>query len=157
MLRGRRGSAVRFVQRLPGCHGIAAHRPSQRHRLPERSLANLGAQPFLRDHVNAASQQGPQVHQQPTKVEQAPPRLEIDEKVDIAFSVGLAARNSPENADVARTVSLRELQDFASVSGCQLGVIHGDYICTSFPATRVTDYTTPRGRALSRVQLGMPV
>jgi hypothetical protein len=58
-----------------------------------------------------------QVHEQRSQVEQAPPRLEVDQEVDVAGGVRLPARHRPEHADVAGAVAGGEGQNLTAHAG----------------------------------------
>jgi hypothetical protein len=58
-----------------------------------------------------------QVHEQRSQVEQAPPRLEVDQEVDVAGGIRLPARHRPEHADVAGAVAGGEGQKLTAHAG----------------------------------------
>lgn len=88
--------------------------PSQVDGIGKDAVGNPGPQSTLGDHVDIALQQLLQVHEEAAEVEQAPPRLEIDEEVDVARVGCFTAGDRADDAHVRGPPSARDLDDLVA-------------------------------------------
>ena len=79
--------------------------PSQGHGVAQHPLAQRRSQPRLGDHVDPRAQLALEIRQQRPQVDQAAAGLQIDQEVEVAGGVGLAARDRAEHAQIARAVA----------------------------------------------------
>ena len=77
----------------------------------ENAPAQEPVQATLRHHVHLASEKLLEVGDQRRMIEQCPPRLELDQKIDVAPFPRIPARRGPEHANVARAVFGGDAQD----------------------------------------------
>ena len=95
----------------PGRPEGARRRASKGHGLPEDAIAQPGPQPLLDRNVDLAAEKLLELDHQGRVVQQAATFFEVDEQVQVALRPRLAARDRPDDADVASTEPPRHLKD----------------------------------------------
>ena len=73
---------------------------SEGYSLADRAVILSAAQPFCGDHVNRSSDQFGHFVKETTKGEDRPPRLDLDEEVNVAVGPGVAPGDGAEHADM---------------------------------------------------------
>src|SRR5208337_3055203 len=81
----------RSAQWPPGYPRTAPDRLSQRHCLSQDPLPNPRTQASLGDDIHLGLQHGLKVDQQPAEIKQATVGLQVNQKIDVAMGVALAA------------------------------------------------------------------
>ena len=75
-------------------------------------MANPRAEPWLRDEIDPAAQELPELRQKSSQVEETATGLEVDQEIDVAFRSGVAPGDGTEDAHVARSMPRRRGEDF---------------------------------------------
>jgi hypothetical protein len=76
---------------------------SRGHRLAEYPVPDAGLEPPLGHHVHRTAEQPFQLVLEAAELEEASPRLHVDQEIEVALLVGLPARGGAEDPRVART------------------------------------------------------
>jgi hypothetical protein len=74
-------------------------------------LADPRLQAWFGDHIDWMTKEVLEIHEQRGQVEQASPRLEVDQEVDVTGGVGLPACNGPEDTDIAGAMASSGSED----------------------------------------------
>src|ERR1017187_5246229 len=104
---GHRSHTSRCVRSPPGCLRGVAGPASKRNGFFQNPIPDSGTKPTSNGDVDFATEEGFQLDNQRSVIEEAPPELEIDEQIYVAIRRSLPPRHRSENAHVARPVSLR--------------------------------------------------
>jgi hypothetical protein len=80
-------------------------------------LADPRLQAWFGDHIDWMTEEVLEVHKQRGQVEQASPRLEVNQEVDVTGGVGLPTRNGPEDADISGAMASSDGEDLLAYAG----------------------------------------
>jgi hypothetical protein len=93
------------------------------------SGADAGAQAFLSDNIDRAAQKFLEVHEEPSKVQEAAAGFQVNQNIDIAQSIGIAPGSRAEEADVKGTVPGREAEYVGAFLANKIRCVHENIVC----------------------------
>jgi hypothetical protein len=81
----------------------------------KHSVSDARSQPVLGDNVNATAEQRLQVFQKSSEVKETAAGLQVNQHIDVAIAGGIASRNGTKNANVRRSMTRCQKQDFLAI------------------------------------------
>jgi len=103
----------------------ARRRLSQRRRLSEDTVTDTVPESCTGDHVHVAAEGLSEVHEQTTEIEKASPGFEVDQDVDVAALVGIAAGHGSEHGNVGCAALRCDREQFVAAAAqlCEVGAV----------------------------------
>src|ERR1035437_931142 len=122
---GHRSHTSRCARSPPGCLRGVAGPASKRNGFLQNPIPDSGTKPTSDGDVDFATEEGFQLDNKCSVIEEAPPGLETHEQIYVAIRRSLTPRHRSENAHVARPVGFRRAENRRPVLAEELFDSHG--------------------------------